>query len=230
MPKVFGWQHLTYLAIFFVLAILSLVLAKIYLKGRKGQTIFIKVLAGLTFVSNLICRIAVAVKDSNVAHGYPYTICSLTSFTLPLAVLFGKEDSNLYQGLWYLGLVGGLGSILYPDFIGQNQSIFFLATFTSLLHHSFVFVLCIAMLMFGWFRPNIKKFYYFPMIFSGYITAGAFAQHVLKIDGSMLITKPVLKGTPINCWFILCVGTICIVLVALVYELIKKKILSRKKV
>lgn len=230
MPKVFGWQHLTYLAIFFVLATLSLVLAKIFLKGKRGQTIFIKVLAGLTFASNLVCRIAVAVRGSNIRHFYPYTICSLTSFALPLAVLCGKEDLDVYQALWYLGFVGGLGTLVYPDFIGQNQSFFYLATITGLLHHSFIFMLSIAMLMFGWFRPNIKKCYYFPMVFCGYITAGAFAQHVLEIDGSMLITEPILNGTPIDCWFILCVGSAGIALIALVYELVKKYILKKRPV
>ncbi len=223
MPKVFGWEHITYLIIFLVIAIASLVLAKIFLKERKWQVLYIKVVAGLALLSNILCRIFVAIKDSNISHAFPYTICSLTSLLLPLAVLLGKENSNLYQGLWYLGLVGGLGTMLYPDFIGQNASVFYSCTITGLLHHSFDFLLCLAMWVFGWFRPNLKKCYFFPMIFCGYITVGAFAQHVLEINGSMLITKSVLEGTPINCWFILFVGTILIALFSLVYELIKKK-------
>lgn len=224
MSKVFGWQHLVYLAIVIVITIVGLILAKKYIKDKKWQMIFIKILAGLTLACNLGCRIAVIFHTGGVKYGFPYTICALTSFALPLAVLFGKENSNLYQGLWYLGMVGGLGTVIYPDFLGQNDSFFYPATFLSLLHHTFIMILCFAMVMFNWFRPSLKKCYYFPMIFSGYITIGAFVQHVLEIDGSMLITKPLLKGTPINCWFILVVGTVCVALVALVYELVTKKL------
>ncbi len=223
MSKVFGWQHLTYLAVVVVVAVVGLVLAKIFIKDSKKQMIFIKILAGLTLVCNLGCRIAVIFHTGGVKYAFPYTICAMTSFVLPLAVLFGKGNSNLYQALWYLGIVGGIGTLVYPDFLSQNESFFYPATFLSMLHHTFVTILCFAMVMFKWFRPNLKKCYYFPMIFAGYITLGTFAQHVLGIDGSMLITKPILKGTPINCWFILVIGTACVALVALVYELIKKR-------
>ena len=228
MPKVFGWQHLTFLAIFLVLGTVSLILAKVFLKERKGQVIFIKVLAGITLISVILNRIFVAIHHSNIASLFPYTICSLTSFALSLVTIFGKENNNAYQALWYIGFVGGLSTLLYPDFIEQNISIFYPATITGLLHHGFCFLLTIALLLFNWFRPNLKKCYYFPMIFSGYITIGTFAQHVLKINGSMLITKPILNGTPINCWFILTVGTALVVLASLVYSLIKKSIETKK--
>ena len=168
MPKVFGWQHLTFLAIFLGLGALSLVLAKIYLKDKKGQAIFIKVLAGITLLSVILNRIFVAIRHGSATLLFPYTICSLTSFALSLSVIFGKENENLYQGLWYIGFTGGLATLLYPDFIGQNASLFYGATITGLLHHGFCLLLTIALLLFNWFRPNLKKCYYFPMIFSGY--------------------------------------------------------------
>lgn len=227
MPKVFGWQHLTFLAIFLGLGVLSLILAKVFLKERKGQVIFIKILAGITLLSVILNRIFVAIRHGSATSLFPYTICSLTSFAFSLSVIFGKENEKVYQCFWYLGFAGGLATLLYPDFIGQNASIFYGATITGLIHHGLCFLLAIAMLLFNWFRPNFKTCYYFPMIFAWYITIGAFAETVLKIGGSMLITKPVLSGTPINCWFILVVGSVCIALVSLAYDLIKKK-LSQK--
>ena len=68
----------------------------------------------------------------------------------------------------------------------------------------------------------------FPYDFFRIYTIGAFAETVLKIGGSMLITKPVLNGTPINCWFILTVGTLLVVLTSVVYYLLRKFITQKK--
>ncbi len=227
MPKVFGWQHLTFIAIYIVIGVTSLVLGKLFLKEKKGQAIFIKVLAGLTLFFNIGCRISVGYYFG-WKYVFPSTICSLTSILLPIIVLFGKENLKVYHGLWYIALVGGLASTIYADYVSQNPSIFFLPTITGLLHHAFILLMVIAMILFDWFRPSLKKRYYFPMIFTGYIAVGTFALHVLDIKDAMSIATPIISGTPINCWFILGVGTALEVTVTLIYELILKYIQKKK--
>ncbi len=227
MPEVFGRQHLTFIAIYVVLGVASLILAKLFLKERKGQTIFIKVLAGLTLFFNIGCRISVGYYFGR-KYVFPSTICSLTSILLPLIVLFGKENLQVYHGLWYIALVGGLASTIYADYVSQNPSIFYLPTITGLLHHAFILLLVVAMVLFNWFKPDLKKWYYFPMIFTGYITIGTFALHVLGIENAMSITVSIISGTPLNCWFILGVGTALEVFVNLIYTLIVKYIQKKK--
>lgn len=227
MPKVFGWEHLTFMGIYLLVGVALLIVAKKYLKEEKGQTIFIKSLAGATLICNILTRIGVGMTYGWVTV-FPSTVCSLTNFLLPIVVIFGKRNLNVYHALWYIGLVGGLGSTLYPDYISQNASVFFLPTICSLLHHAFIVLLCISMIMFNWFRPSLKKWYYFPMVFCGYITIGAFALHVLKIDNAMSITAPLIEGTPINCWFILGVGTALEVIVVALYEAIHHYYMKRK--
>lgn len=223
MPKVFGWQHLTFLVVYIIIGVTSLVLGKLFLKEKKGQVIFIKVLAGLTLISVIINRISVGYYYG-WKYTFPSTICSLTSITFSSIVLFGKENLKVYHGFWYIALVGGLASTIYADYVSQNPSIFFLPTITGLLHHAFILLMVIAIVLFNWFRPSLKKRYYFPMIFTGYIAVGTFALHVLDIKDAMSIATPIVSGTPINCWFILGVGTMLEVLVTLIYELILKYI------
>lgn len=38
-PQIFGWQHLTFLAIFIVISVVTLVLVKKYAKSTKSQDI-----------------------------------------------------------------------------------------------------------------------------------------------------------------------------------------------
>lgn len=139
-------------------------------------------------------------------------------------VLFGKEDLPIYNGPFYIGLIGGISSLIYPDFISQGTTIFQLNTIMGLLHHGYLFILCLAMLIFNWFRPSIKNCYYFPLTICIYITVGVFAIYKLGLKTAMLVDTPILSGTIIDIWFILIFGTILDYLVAFIYEVITKKI------
>lgn len=230
MPKIFGWEHITYLIIFVLVAILTIILAKKYLKTEKQQTILIKVIAVMLFMSVIACRIGIAIHNG-WKYFLPNTLCSLTSLLFSVIVIFGKPNMKIYHCLWYMALVGGIITLIYPDFIGQNESFFYLDTFTSFLHHSFCILLCVAMLYFNWFKPEIKKSYYFPMVFCLYIVWGLFDIKILKVHDSMSINYPLLSGTCLNCWFILTIGTILVVVFNLIIELIrsiKKKRLKNK--
>ena len=64
-PQVFGWQHLTYLAVMIVLMIVGGVLIKLYAKSEKSKIITVKVIAGVLLALILWNRIAIAVSDKN---------------------------------------------------------------------------------------------------------------------------------------------------------------------
>ena len=227
MPKVFGWQHITYLVVSIVITIATLILGKIYCKTEKQQTVFIKIIARLILATVLGCRFAVA-STKGWQFFLPNTICGITSFVLSLCVIFGKPNMKIYHGLWFLAMVGGLATIIYPDFIGQAQSIFYPATIFVFLHHSLCILICCAMLMFGWFKFDYKKSYVFTILFCFYIVWGLFDIQIIGADTAMCITRPLLDGTPLNCWFILGVGTVLIFVFTFAYNFIESKLKAKK--
>lgn len=42
-PKIFGWEHLTFLAVFVVIMVVALILIKKYAKTEKSQNIIVNV-------------------------------------------------------------------------------------------------------------------------------------------------------------------------------------------
>lgn len=229
-PQVFGKEHLIFLALVIIIGGGSLVLAGLKFKSEKSQWIYMRVLASLVLLFNILTRVGIMINYSSkgwILDSY----CSLTSFLLPLIVLFGKKDLKVYQGLWYLGFAGGLGTTIYPGYIGQGATIFHLNTIMGLLHHATIFILCIAMWMLKVFRPKLKTTHYFPMVISLYITVGVLEMQLFNVEDPMAIVNPLISGTPMYAWFILIVGTALVYLFAFLYEYIPKwaRIIKEKK-
>ncbi len=229
VPQVFGKEHLIFLAVFLTVAIVATVLAKLYLKSEKSQWIYMRIMAALVLLFNILNRVGVGLDGGGFLFALPNTYCSLTSFILPIVVLFGKKNLYCYNCLWYMALVGGLATIIYPDFIVQAETIWHLNTIFSLLHHGTIFFLVITMGMFKVFRPSIKRSWVFPLGFCLYIVVGTFEIHFLKLEEAMCIVQPLLSGTPLNCWFILAVGTALVYIASILYEYTPKLIKKIKE-
>lgn len=230
MPKVFGWQHLIYLGFFAILSILTIVLSKKFLKTEKSQAILIKVVAGLTLLTVILCRIGVVVNNGQgMKYFLPNTFCGFTSFVFSIVVIFGKPNLKSYQCFFYMAVVGGLATLIYPDFIGQNESFMYLPTITGFLHHSFCLLLAILMAIFGWFKPDFKTCYYFPMIYCTYIIWGLFDMTVIGVNNAMCITTPLLSGTPLYWWFVLIVGSLLVALFSFVYQFVCNNIKNKNR-
>jgi len=194
-----------------------------------------KIIAGILLVSILANRISIAILYSKPILIFPVSLCGLTSLIFSLLVLFGKPNMNAYQCFWFMAIGGGIITLIYPDFLASASSIFEVNIFTGLVHHYLCILLALQMVMFGWFRPNLRKIYYFPMMFCVYIVVGAFELHVLCEDEIVMnLTQPLLSGTILNVWFIWVMGSVVVTLIALVYELIakkkKRKLVSREEV
>ncbi len=229
-PEVFGKEHLIFLALWVLLGGGSLVLAGLKFKTEKSQWIYMRVLAVLVLIFNILTRVGVAINYK--ANGWvPDSYCSMTSLLLPIIILFGKKDLKIYQGLWYLGFAGGLGTTIYPGYIGQGPTIWHLNTIMGMLHHATIFILCIAMGMFKVFRPNLKTTHYFPMTICLYIAIGVVEMQLFGTEDPMGIVNPLISGTPMYAWFILVVGTALVYLAAFLYEFVPRwfKMVKEKK-
>lgn len=226
MPAVvFGIEHFLYIGITTFLSVFGLLLAKKYAKTEKSKTIIIKALASALFIAILLNRLSQVFRYGLVRWEQiiPDSYCGMTSLVLSLAVLFGKKDNCVLHFTWILGIFGGISTVIYPAFIGQGPTVFYLPTISGLLHHSFSAIVAITVLLFGWMRVTYKKWYCTLFGFTCYLTVGAFLIGCLGISDAFHIYTPLLDGTPLTTWVMAPIYAICYTLILLIIELVRKK-------
>lgn len=223
-PELFGWQHFTYLAIFIALSVAGIICAKKFAKSEKSQTIIIKSLALALLISVVTNRISIVFKGdtTNWLALIPDTFCGMSSFVLSLAVLIGKKDNPVLHFVWFLALIGGTITMVYPDFIGQDKSMFYLPTISGLLHHSLAIVVVIFLLVFKHIKITYKKWYCTLFGFTCYLTLGAFLISVFDYSDAFHIMTPMLSGTPLTVWVIAPIYIFAYGLMLLIVELVRK--------
>ena len=229
-PVIFGTEHIIFLVIFVILAVVSLILIKKFVKTEKTKMIIIKVLAALLLCAVVCNRICISIKNSDWTSLIPNTFCGLDSLVLALALLIGRKNNAVLHFVVYVGFVGGLVTLIYPDFIENYPSIFDPLSFSGLLHHAFTLYLCILVQVVGWFTPDYKKWKNLVIGFMAYITLGAFLMFVLDVNTAFYINSPILNGTPLTVWVLAPIFAVGYALYMLAYELIKRKIQKHKSV
>lgn len=227
-PEIFGWEHLTYLAIFIVITIASLILIKLYAKSEKAKFITVKVVAGILLASILWNRICICISNQQWKYILPNTFCGMNSLVLALTCLIGKKDNAVMHYVNHVALVGDILTLIYPDFIVQNPSIFYPNTISGLLRHSVALYLCILLLMLKWFVPNYKKWPNLVIGFLAYITVGAFQISVLGYSDAFYIYHPILPNTPLTVWPLAVIFAVGYVICFASAELVKRTLAKRK--
>ena len=112
--------------------------------------------------------------------------------------------------------------MFYPDFIGQNQSLFYIPTISGLLHHSLSIVVVVFLFLFKHIHVTYKKWYCTVFGFTSYITIGAFLIGALGKTDAFHITEPLLSNTPLNTWVIVPIYIVVYGFTLLAFELIRK--------
>ncbi len=226
MPaQLYGIEHFTYMGITSLIAIIGLYFAKKYAKTEKSQTIVLKSLAFCLFVAILTNRLSQVFRYETVrwVEIIPESYCGLTSLVLALAVLFGKKDNDAYHFLWILALFGGISTVVYPAFINQGPTIFYLPTISGLLHHSFSATLTIALLLFKQINVTYKKWYCTLFGFTCYLTLGAFLIGCLGLSDAFHIYTPLLSDTPLTTWVMAPIYAVCYALLLFIIEFVRKR-------
>ena len=201
-PQVFGKEHILYMVISAIVGAIALLLIKKYAKTDKKKTVALRCLAFLLLVSILANRLSQVFRYDQVRWYciIPDSFCGMTSFVLALAALFGKKDNPFYHFLWLLGIFGGIATVIYPTFVGQHPSFFYLPTFSGLLHHSFSAMVAVSLLMLGQIKITYKKWYCVILGFTCYMTVGAFLMAVFHVSDAFHIVEPLLSDTPLTAW------------------------------
>ena len=231
MPaELYGIEHFTYIGITAVILGVGLFCAKKYAKTEKAQTIVLKGLAVALFVAIMTNRLSQVFRYETVNWRdiIPESYCGLTSLVLALAVLFGKKDNDAYHFLWILALFGGISTVVYPAFIGQGPTIFYLPTISGLLHHSLSATLAIALLLFKQINITYKKWYCTLFGFTCYLTLGAFQIGCLGLSDAFHIYTPLISDTPLTTWVMAPMYAVCYALLLLIVELVRKHINKKK--
>ncbi len=212
-PKIFGWQHLVYLAVFISLSVVGLILIKKYCKSKKAKSIAVYITAGLLLISVIINRISQCKSGFDWKILFPDTWCSTTSYVLALfCLLIPNRNSSPFHFIIYLALLGPSLTMIYPDFIGQNPSVFYLPTISGLVHHSIALFLAILLIVIGDFKPTIRKWYALPLGAVSFVAYGVFLSNVFGKTKALLVNgESLIEGTPFT-WYL--VG---LILCALVY-------------
>ena len=227
MPAVvFGIEHFLYMGITAAMAAAALLLAKKYAKSERAQSIFLKTLALLLLIAILANRLSQVFRYDTVRWEQiiPDSYCGMTSLVLALAMLFGKKDNNVLHFVWILAIFGGIATVVYPAFIGQGPTVFYMPTITGLLHHSLSATSGIALLLFDQIHITYKKWYCTLFGFTSYLTVGAFLIGCLGFSDAFHIYTPLLDGTPLTTWVMAPMYAAAYALILLIIELIRKKI------
>jgi hypothetical protein len=202
MPHVYGIEHILYLAAVAILFALGLTLIHRYVRTDRQIEITIRLLAGVLLAAIVWNRLAVAIQRDGFAEILPSTFCGSSSLALSLTVLTLRKDHPVFHCVAYIGMLGGLLTIFYPDFIGQADSIWFSMTISGLVHHTVMVFLVLTMVMTGWLKPTIRKWHDLPLGLAVYMCYGLFLITVLGYSNAMYIYEPVVDGTPLD-WFVL---------------------------
>lgn len=226
MPaKLYGIEHFTYIIITTLLSVAILLCAKKFAKEEKTQAIFLKVLAFALLVAIITNRLSQVFRYETTRweNIIPDSYCGLTSLALALAVLFGKKDNDAYHFLWILGLFGGISTVIYPNFIGQGPTIFYLPTISGLLHHSLCATTVVALLLFKQIHITHKKWYCTLFGFTCYISLGAFLIGCLGISDAFHIYTPLLDDTPLTTWVMAPLYAVAYALILFIIEFVRKR-------
>lgn len=224
-PQLFGIEHILYIVISTIIAGGGLLFAYKYAKNEKTQTIILKGIAILLFVSIMANRLSQVFRYETTRWYLiiPDSFCGMTSLLLSLAVLFGKKNNNILHFVWLLGLFGGISTVIYATFVGQNSSFFYLPTISGLLHHSFSATLVVALLMFKQIDITYKKWYCTFFGFTCYLTLGAFLMHTFNLSDAFHIAEPLLSNTPLTAWVMAPLYAIAYAIILFVVEIFKRK-------
>ena len=222
--KIFGWQHFVYLAVVFALSIPALVCAKLFAKSEKSQKIIIKSVGLALFLSILASRLAITFCSSSPKWHYmlPNQYCGMSSLVLSLAVLFGKKNNNVLHFVWFIALLGGILTLVYPDFLPQDPSLFYPPTITGLLHHTISIIMVVILLMFNQIHITYKKWYCTIFGFTCYLTFGIFLISALNYSDAFHIFTPILGGTSLTVWVMAPIYLVLYTSIVLTIELIRK--------
>ena len=226
--KVYGWQHLTYIGIYFALFAASLTFILLKVKSEKKIDLIVKIMGGVLLALIIFNRIAIAFHKESAWFLLPDSFCGVGSLAFAISCIFLKRGALPYHVFVYCMLFGGLIVTFYPDFIGQEfhgkaTSFMYPATISGMLHHSFAFYISVFLLATGHFKPCVKKTYALPIALCFMITYGTFLIDACGFKTAMYIGSPLVPKTFLT-WYVVFPALVAAAYgISFLYEYLVKK-------
>lgn len=223
-PQVFGKEHLIYIAVSIIVALVVCILSKLFIKTDKTKTLVIKIAALILFIIIFTNRLVLVFEyeKPNWMKLITDSFCSTSSYVLSIALLIGKKNNNVLHFIWLVALAGGAITTFYPNFIDQNPSFLYPPTILGMMHHTWSAIVVILMFLLGYFELTYKKWYCTLIGFMSYLSYGAFLMCVLDFSNPFYMTAPAIDGTIFTAWVIAPIYLAVYSLILLVVELFKK--------
>ena len=225
IPKVYGLEHILYMIVTGIAAVVCWILCIRYAKTEKSRAIILKVIGALLFIAILTNRLSQVFRYDTVRWYciIPDSFCGMTSTVLSLGVIFGKKDNAVLHFAWLLGIFGGISTVIYPTFVSQNISFFYLPTISGLIHHSLSAFTVIMLFTFGYIDLTYKKWHYVLLGLTSYMTVGAFLMATFHVSDAFHIAEPLLPATPLTAWVMGPIYALAHGLIFLAVELLKRR-------
>lgn len=225
MPRLYGPEHTIYVIVSVLVAIISCVCAKLFIKTDRSKSIFMRCAGGILFLIILLNRIALVFEYGDIDWKELLTdsICSTSSYVLGLALLFGKKDNCILHFVWFISLAGGTITTFYSNFIGQHPSFLYLPTILGMMHHTVSAIVVILMLILKYVNISYKKWYYTLWGFTSYLSYGAFLMCVLDIGNPFYMVEPAIDNTLFTVWVLIPIYVVVYSLILLGVEIIRKR-------
>lgn len=214
--ELFCLEHILFMVVIALIMGLSIFLILKFVPKEK-MFIPIKILATIGLILIIINRIVVAKsRTSTFIDFLPDTYCSMMGFIMPLVVLFFKPNTKIFQYALFAGMIGGLLTYIYPDFIVYFDTMFNIHPFTAYLYHVFMLFIFLIAIISKYFVPTFKNWISLPIGLAFMVVVGVFGNSVLNQSNNMYLNAPLIDGTFFT-WYI--VGILFLVLYTLIIQI-----------
>ncbi len=201
-PKLYGYQHILFLTVFFAVLILSVILVRKNAKSDRAVRAVLRCVGVVHLAATIWSRVSMTLWLNDWMSLLPDSFCSLSSLLMPLCLLlFLKKDSGYLHFIWYFSIFGGLITIFYPDFIGQDASFFFQPTISGLCHHAMLVYSSVMLVATNYFTPTLKKGQCLPLGGACVMTYGIFLLTALGEEDALHIETPLIEGS-VFYWYV----------------------------
>ena len=232
VPQVYGFEHITYMIVTSVVAVVCWLLCRKFAKTERSRDIIIRTIGLFLLIAIMTNRFSQVFRYGMVRWYciIPDSFCGMTSLVLSLGMLFGKKDNAVLHFAWLLGIFGGISTVVYPTFVSQDISFFYIPTISGLAHHSISAFAVIMLFTFGYLDITYKKWHYVMFGLTSYMTVGAFLMAVFPISDAFHIVEPLLSDTPLTAWVMGPIYIFAHGLIFLIVELLKRHKKSKAEV
>lgn len=220
---IFCTEHILYLIVSLLLSAAAIVFIKLYCKSPKVQTIAVKASGALLLALILLNRTACYIYTEH--YFFPTSICGNLSLVFSILLLFGKPDNASFHFIVYPAIVFCLCANVYPTYITQDPSFWYLPTISGLLHHSVSIYSAVMLITIRWVKPGIKHMLAFPIGYGIFIIYGLFNITALGYEDSMNILEPIISlGSLDLTWYLIGIaGTAVVWIINLSVNAAEKK-------